>query len=77
MARTPLQAMLLPPVDGRLALWVNQPAYFAVLGVGPERGTEVLYQQSALEAVPESGYPPAVSRASSSAPSTSVATRPH
>jgi hypothetical protein len=56
MARTPLQAMLLPPVDGRLALWVNQPAYFAVLGVGPERGTEVLYQQTALEAVPKSGY---------------------
>jgi hypothetical protein len=48
--------MLLPPVDGRVALWVNQPAYFGVLGVGSERGTEVLYQQSALEAVPESGY---------------------
>lgn len=56
MARTPLQAMLLPPVDGKLALWINQPANFAVLGVGPERGTEVLYQQTALEAVPESGY---------------------
>src|SRR5579862_46202 len=52
----PLQAMLLPPVDGKLALWINQPAYFAVLGVGPERGTEVLYQQTALEGVPASGY---------------------
>lgn len=54
--RAPLQAMLLPPVDGKVALWVNQPAYFAVLGVGPERGAEVLYQQTALEAVPANGY---------------------
>lgn len=52
----PLQAALLPPVDGKMALWVNQPSYFAVVGVGPERGAEVLYQQTALEAVPSNGF---------------------
>ena len=56
MARTPVQAMLLPPVDGKLALWINRPAYFAVLGVGQERGAEVIYQQTALDAIPASGY---------------------
>jgi hypothetical protein len=52
----PLDAMLLPPVDGQLALWVNQPANFAVVGVAGERGADVLYQQTALDGVPKSGY---------------------
>ena len=52
----PLEAMLLPPVDGQLALWVNQTANFAVVGVAPDHGADILYQQTALEGVPVSGY---------------------
>ncbi len=52
----PLDAMLLPPVDGQLALWVNQPANFAVVGVAPDHGAAILYQQTALEGIPASGY---------------------
>jgi hypothetical protein len=51
-----LDAMLLPPVDGRLALWVNQPANFAVIGVAPQGGVDILYRQTALDGVPASGY---------------------
>jgi hypothetical protein len=51
-----LDAMLLPPVAGQLALWVNQPANFAIVGVAPQGGAYVLYQQTALDAVPASGY---------------------
>jgi hypothetical protein len=32
-----IDAMLLPPVDGQLALWVNQPTNFAVTGAMPRR----------------------------------------
>jgi hypothetical protein len=48
--------MLLPPVDGQIALWVNQPGNFAVIGVAQARGADVLYQQTALQGVPTSGY---------------------
>ncbi len=51
-----IDAMLLPPVDGQLALWVNQPTNFAVIGATQEHGADVLYQQTALEGVPMSGY---------------------
>ena len=51
-----IDAMLLPPVDGQLALWVNQPTNFAVIGTTQERGADVLYQQTALQGVPMSGY---------------------
>jgi hypothetical protein len=51
-----IDAMLLPPVDGQLALWVNQPTNFAVIGTTQERGADVLYQQTALQGVPTSGY---------------------
>jgi hypothetical protein len=51
-----IDAMLLPPVDGQLALWVNQPTNFAVIGTTQEHGADVLYQQTALQSVPMSGY---------------------
>jgi hypothetical protein len=51
-----IDAMLLPPVDGQLALWVNQPTNFAVIGTTQERGADVLYQQTALQGVATSGY---------------------
>jgi len=51
-----IDAMLLPPVDGQLALWVNQPTNFAVIGTAQEHGADVLYQQTALQGVPMSGY---------------------
>jgi hypothetical protein len=51
-----IDAMLLPPVDGQLALWVNQPTNFAVIGATQEHGAEVLYQQTALQGIPMSGY---------------------
>jgi hypothetical protein len=51
-----IDAMLLPPVDGQLALWVNQPTNFAVIGASQEHGADVLYQQTALQGVPMSGY---------------------
>jgi len=51
-----IAAMLLPPVDGQLALWVNQPTNFAVIGATQERGADVLYQQTALQGVATSGY---------------------
>jgi hypothetical protein len=51
-----IDAMLLPPVDGQLALWVNQPTNFAVIGTTQEHGADVLYQQTAFQGVPTSGY---------------------
>ncbi|HSY83075.1 MAG TPA: hypothetical protein VK807_15005 [Gemmatimonadaceae bacterium] len=51
-----IDAMLLPPVDGQLALWVNQPTNFAVIGATQAHGADVLYQQTALQGVPLSGY---------------------
>jgi hypothetical protein len=51
-----IDAMLLPPVDGQLALWVNQPTNFAVIGTTQEHGADVPYQQTALQGVPMSGY---------------------
>lgn len=51
-----IDAMLLPPVDGQLALWVNQPGNFAVIGVAQAHGADVLYEQTALQGVPASGY---------------------
>src|SRR5580700_9873714 len=51
-----IDAMLLPPVGAQLALWVNQPTNFAVIGASQDHGAAVLYQQTSLQGVATSGY---------------------